>query len=122
MASRTWWWRRSPARKNPALRPGFEVLAVEEAAQLAAAARVLQLAKRLGLDLADTLARDRELLANLLKGVVGVHADAKAHAQHALSARRERCQHARGRLAQVRLDRRINRQQRVLVLDEVAEV
>ena len=51
---------------------------------------MLQLAERLGLDLADALAGDRELLADLLEGVVGVHADAEAHAQHPLLARRER--------------------------------
>jgi hypothetical protein len=33
--------------------------------------------------------------------VVGVHADAEAHAQHALLARRERGQHPGRRLAQV---------------------
>jgi hypothetical protein len=32
------------------------------------------------LDLADALARHRELLANVLQRVVSVHADAKAHA------------------------------------------
>ena len=45
---------------------------------------MLQLPKRLGLDLADALARDRELLADLLEGVVGRRADAEAHAQDAL--------------------------------------
>jgi hypothetical protein len=52
--------------------------------------------------------------------VVGVHAE--AHAQHAFLARRERGQHACRGLAQVGLDRRIDRQDRVLVLDEIAEV
>ena len=83
---------------------------------------MLELAQRLGLDLADALARHRELLADLFQRVVGVHADAEAHAQHALLARRERGQHARRGLAQVRLDRRVDRQDRVLVLDEIAEV
>jgi hypothetical protein len=54
--------------------------------------------------------------------VVGVHADAEAHAEHALFARGERGKHARGGLAQVRLDRGIDRQDRVLVLDEIAKV
>src|SRR4051794_34178343 len=57
---------------------------IEEAPQLAAAARMLELAQRLRLDLADALAGHRELLADLLQRVVGVHADAEAHAQHAL--------------------------------------
>jgi len=41
-------------------------------------ARVAQLAQRLGLDLTDALARDIELLADFLEGVVGVHVDAEA--------------------------------------------
>src|SRR6476619_735618 len=95
---------------------------VQEAPQLPAAARVLELAQRLRLDLADALAGYRELLADLLEGVVGVHADAEAHAQHALLARRQRCEDARRRLAQVRLDRGIDRQDDILILDEVAEM
>src|SRR5262245_19576035 len=58
-----------------------EVLGVEEGAQFPRAARVLQFAQRLRLDLAYALARHRELLADLFQGVVGVHADAEAHAQ-----------------------------------------
>src|SRR6185312_4185611 len=54
----------------------------QEAAQLLAAARVAQLAQRLRLDLADALARDIELLADLFERVVGIHVDAEAHAQH----------------------------------------
>ena len=49
-------------------------------------ARVLQLAQRLRLDLADALAGHRELLADLFQRVVGVHADAEAHANNALLA------------------------------------
>jgi hypothetical protein len=41
------------------------------AAQLAGAARVLELAQRLGLDLPDALAGDRELLAPSCAGIVG---------------------------------------------------
>src|SRR4029453_11424178 len=99
----------------------FRSALVEEAAQHATAAGMLQLAQRLGLDLADALAGHRELLADLLEGVVGVHADAETHAQHALLARRERGQHPRRALAQVALDRGLERDHRVLVLDEVAE-
>src|SRR5258708_15124393 len=91
-------------------------LRVEEAAQLARAAGVLELAQCLGLDLAYALAGDRELLADLLERVVGVHANAEAHAQHALLARRQRCEDARRGLAQVRLDCGLDRQHRVLVL------
>src|SRR3972149_226400 len=83
---------------------------------------MLQLPQRLGLDLADALAGHRELLADLLPRVVGVHADAEAHAQHALLARRERGQHPRGGLAQVGLNGGVDRQDGVLVLDEIAKM
>src|SRR6478736_5323463 len=79
-----------------------EKLIVQKAPQLPAPARMLQLPQRLGLDLADALAGDAELLADLFEGVVGVHADAEAHAQDAFFTRRERGQDARRRLAQVR--------------------
>src|SRR6476469_27627 len=95
---------------------------VEEAAQHAAAAGMLQLPQRLGLDLADAFAGHRELLADFFQRVIGVHADAEAHAQYALLARREAREHARRGLAQVRLDRGVDREDGVLVLDEIAEV
>src|SRR5260370_1280691 len=95
---------------------------MEEAAQLARAAWVLELAERLGLDLTDALAGHRELLADLLERVVRIHADAETHAQHALFARGERGENPRRRLAQIGLDRRVERQHGILVLDEIAEV
>src|SRR5581483_1905489 len=97
-------------------------LVIEKASELSRTRRVLQFAQRLGLDLADALARHRELLADLLERMVGVHADAEAHAKHALLARGERGEHARRRLAQIRLDGGVDRQHRVLVLDEIAEI
>ncbi|QTK80944.1 RNA Polymerase Sigma Factor RpoS [Agrobacterium tumefaciens] len=83
---------------------------------------MLQLAQRLRLDLTDTLAGNRELLANLFKRVVRVHANAEAHAQNAFFTRRQRRQNAGRRLAQVRLNGGVDRQQRILVFDEVAEM
>src|SRR5208282_2538282 len=83
---------------------------------------MLEFPQRPGFDLADALARQGELLADFLQRVVGVHADAEAHAQHAFFARYEKSENARRGLAQVRLDRGVDRQDRVLVLDEVAEV
>ena len=50
---------------------------------------MLQLTQRLRLDLADALARHRELLADLFERVVGVHADAEAHAEDAFFAWRQ---------------------------------
>src|SRR3954463_8263653 len=81
-----------------------ETSVVEEAPELARAAGVLELAQGLGLDLADAFAGHRELLADFFQRVIGVHADAEAHAQHAFFARGERRQHARGGFTQVRLD------------------
>src|SRR5215468_985454 len=101
-------------------RPASSIM--EEASENPRPARVLQLSQRLGLDLADALARHRELLADFFQRVVLVHADAETHADYTLLARRERCERARGGLAQVRLNRGVDRQDRVLVLDEIAEV
>src|SRR5690606_19405844 len=58
-------------------------LIVEEAPQLPAPARMFQLAKGLRLDLANTFARHRELLADFFQRMVGIHANAEPHAQHA---------------------------------------
>ncbi len=80
---------------------------IEEAFEIAAARGVLQLPKRLGLDLADPLAGDRELLADRRERVVGVHADAEEHPQDPLLARGQRGQHPGRGLAQVGLDRRV---------------
>ena len=43
---------------------------------------MLQLADRLGFDLANALARDVELFADFFERVVGAHLDAETHAQH----------------------------------------
>jgi hypothetical protein len=83
---------------------------------------VLELAERLRLDLADALAGDGELLADLLEGVVGVHADAEAHPEDALLAGGEGGVDAGGGVLLVELDGALERQDRVLVLDEVAEL
>src|ERR1019366_978301 len=83
---------------------------------------MLKLPQRLGLDLPDALAGDRELLTDLFERMVCVRADAEAHAQYPLLARRQRGEHPRGSLAQVRLDGGVDRQDRGRVLDEIAEV
>src|SRR6516162_11670662 len=95
---------------------------MEEASENPRSARVMQLPQRLGLDLADALARDRKLLTDLFQRVVRIHADAEAHADYTLLARCEQGERARRGLAQVRLDDGVDRQDRVLVLDEIAEV
>src|SRR5688572_19645460 len=86
------------ARRGTGRRPAVPPAAsgLEEAAQLAATEAVLQLLQRLRLDLADALARHVEGPTDLLQRVVAVHADAEAHAQDPLLARREVGQHLRG--------------------------
>jgi hypothetical protein len=56
--------------------------------------------------LADALARQGKLLADFLQRVVGVHADAEAHAQHTFFARHEKSEHARSGFAQTVSPRR----------------
>src|ERR1700730_3244852 len=82
---------------------------------------MLQLSQRLGFDLPDSLARDRELLAYFFQRVILVHSDAKAHAQPPFFAWGDRGEHARRDVAQFRLDGGVDGLQCVLVLDEVAE-
>src|SRR4026207_106417 len=94
-------------------------LLVEEALQPLGARRVAQLAQRLGLDLAYALARDVELLADLLERVVGRHLDAEAHAQHLGLAWRQRVEHVLGHVAQRPVRGRVRRRHRRLVLDEI---
>ena len=105
--------RRAAAGGEPGFTPGSplptrpgtpmsatDLLEVEEAAQLLRAARMAQLAQRLGLDLADALAGDVELLADFFQRVVGVHVDAEAHAQHLGLARRQAGEHVAHGFAQ----------------------
>ena len=83
---------------------------------------MLELTQGLGLDLADAFAGDAELLADFFKGMVGIHANAKAHTQHPLFARGQAGQDPGRGFAQVGLDGGINGQDGILVLDEVAQM
>ena len=65
-----------------------------------------QLAERLGLDLTDALAGDREALSDLFERVLAAVADAEPHLDDALFARRQRLQHRLGLLLQVQVDHR----------------
>src|SRR3546814_7015945 len=96
-------------------------LDVEETAQLLRAARVAQLSQRLGLYLADPLAGDVELLADFLEGVVGVHVDAEAHAQHLGLARGQAGEHVAHGFHQVGVGGGIDRGLDVGVLDRSEE-
>jgi hypothetical protein len=75
---------------HPRVKPeGMASLVVKEGAKLTATRGVFEFSQSLRLDLADAFARHRELLADLFQRVVGVHADAEPHAQHAFLARRQ---------------------------------
>src|SRR5205085_11290094 len=63
---------------------------LQEAPELLRPRRMAQLAQRLGLDLSDALARDREILADLLERVLASVGEAEAQAQDLLLARGER--------------------------------
>src|SRR5215472_9426534 len=93
---------------------------IEKAAQFARVVRVLQLAERLGLDLPDSFAGYRELVSDFFQGMA-IRSDAEAHAQDALLARRQACEHLVGGLTKIGLDRGIEWRYRFLVLDEVAQ-
>jgi hypothetical protein len=55
-------------------------LLVQEGTHFPRARRVFELPQGFGFNLSDTLARHAELLAHFLQRVIGVHADAEAHA------------------------------------------
>src|SRR6476469_4466880 len=67
--------------------------AFQKRLQLARPGRVAELAQRFRLDLADALARDREVLADLLERVLAAVAHAEPHLDHLLLARRQRLEH-----------------------------
>jgi uncharacterized membrane protein len=95
---------------------------LQKRAQAVAAAGMAQLAQSFGLDLADSLARDGEILAHLFQRVLAAVFQAEPHLDDLLFARRERLQHLRGLLPQVQIDHRVGRRDAVLVDDEVAQV
>src|SRR6185369_12998790 len=116
--------RRGRFRRWTGVKPGVTARSerVDEAAQLVAAAGVLELAQRLGFDLADALAGHVELLADFFQRVVRAHFDAEAHAQHFGFAWRQRIEDVLDHVAQTRLHRGLDRCGVGLVFDEVAQV
>src|SRR5581483_2450358 len=95
---------------------------LEEAPQLLGARGMTELAQRLRLDLADALARDREVLTDLLERMLAAVRQSEAQPQDLLLARRERVQHLVGLLTEAEADDRVDRRHHLLVLDEIAEV
>ena len=81
-----------------------------------------QLAQGLGLDLADALAGDVELLADLFQRVVGVHVDAEAHAQDLGFAGGEPGKHVLGGLFQAFPGGGLHRGEYPGVFDEIAQL
>src|SRR6476469_1469646 len=112
---------RKPWRAAPATRAPWPPL-LEVVLELAAPGRVAQLAQRLGLDLADPLAGDVELLADLLEGPGTPVLEAEPELQHAPFAAGQRVEHRLHLLLEQLVRRGLGRRQRAAVLDEVAEV
>src|SRR3984893_8232371 len=90
--------------------------------QLLAAARVPELAKGLGFDLADALSGDAEPLPHFFQRPLVPVDQAKSQLQHAAFARRERIEDIFHLRAQHRQRGGVRRRGRVLVLHEVAKV
>src|SRR5205085_7111262 len=115
-----------PKKNRRSLRTGGGVSpaerAVEEALELAAADGVLQLAHRLGLDLADALARHLEDPAHLLQRVGVAVAQAVAQLDDLALAVGQRLEHLLDLVLEHLLRRRLHRRLDAVVLDEVAEV
>src|SRR3989442_11391851 len=105
------------ARSRP---PSRSIL--DEGLEVAPAQRMAQLAERLGLDLPDALAGDREALADLFQRVLALFADAEPQPEDLLLLRRQRGQRplhlGREILTQQRVVRRASR----LVLEKIAEL
>src|SRR6185503_1276346 len=90
--------------------------------QLTRPRRMAQLPQRLRLDLPYALAGDGEVLAYFLERVLTAVADAKAHLDHLLLARRQRLEHRLGLLLEVQVNHRFRRRDDVAVFDEVAKM
>src|SRR3546814_10135504 len=82
-----------PGTASDAHQQPLRLFQIEERAQLLGAGWMAQFAQRLGLYLTNPLAGDIELLADLFQGVVGIHVDAKTHAQHLGLARGQASQY-----------------------------
>src|SRR4051812_46343240 len=77
---------------------------VEEGTESPAAARMSQFAQRLGFNLADAFASDREVLANLFQCVFSPVFKAESHLDYAFLTWGERIQDLFGHFLQVDID------------------
>src|SRR5260370_15587366 len=83
--------------------------------------RRAELPQRLGLDLANALARDVELLADLLERVLALAADTEPQPDYLLLLGRKRLEDIGGLVADVGVDHRIRPRARPTVLAQVAQ-
>src|SRR5215472_15843217 len=81
-----------------------------------------QLAQGLGFDLADTLAGDRERLADLFERMLGAVFQTKPHLDYFLFARSQRPEDLCGLVFQVHVDHGFGRRNHGPVFDEVAQM
>src|SRR6266478_7773052 len=110
----------STARGGPCRAPTF--LIFDEGLEVPSAQRVAKLAQRLGLDLANALARHGEALADLLQRVLAFLADAEPEAEDLLLLRRQHGQRPLHLGGEVLAQQRIVWRPRRLVLEEIAEL
>src|SRR5688500_18522749 len=90
--------------------------------ELLGAAGVAELAQGFRLDLADALAGDAELVADLFEGTLAAVVEAEAELEHAALAAREGVEHFLDLLLEHLVGGDLGRRGRGVVLDEVAEV
>src|SRR2546422_8282890 len=95
---------------------------LQEAPELLRTRRVPELAQRLGLDLPDPLAGDREVLPDFFQRVLATVGEAEPEPQHLLLARREGVEDLVRLLPEREADDRLDGRDDLLVLDEVAQV
>ena len=101
---------------------GFPGAVLQESAQAVTTAGMPQFAQCFGLDLADALARDREVLAYFFERVLAAVFQAKPHFDDFFFARREGLEYLCGLLAQVQIDYRFRWRDTGPVDDEVAQM
>ena len=86
------------------------------------AAWMTEFAQSLGFDLADALAGYGKFLPYFFQGVIGLLADAEAHAQDLFFARGQSRQHFAGLLLQVDVDHRVRWRDDSLIFDKVTQM
>src|SRR6266496_5753054 len=110
------------SRSSASVGDGLDPAPLQEGLQLARPRGMPQLAERLGLDLADALAGDREALAHLLEGVLGAVAQPEAHLDDPLLAGGQGLEQRLRLLLEVDVDHGLGGRDHVAVLDEVAQM